>query len=102
MPVVAWTVDEQSEMVTLIQMGVDGIITNVPGEALGYVTEFIAGNSASSDDQFSVSDMVWVALGSAGSLSLPCSVRTLYAVSPCLLRGRSNLGRLSSRAVGLL
>jgi hypothetical protein len=68
MPVVAWTPNNRSEVVPLIEMGVDGFITNEPGNVLGYVVDFIAGKlpASDSDDKFSVSDLVWVALGSAG------------------------------------
>jgi len=73
MPVVAWTPNNRSEVVPLIEMGVDGFITNEPGNVLGYVADFIAGKlpASDSDDKFSVSDLVWVALGSAG-ISLVC------------------------------
>lgn len=69
MPVVAWTPNNRSEVVPLIEMGVDGFITNEPGNVLGYVADFIAGKlpASDSDDKFSVSDLVWVALGSAGA-----------------------------------
>ncbi len=65
---VAWTPNNRSEVVPLIEMGVDGFITNEPGNVLGYVADFIAGKlpASDSDDKFSVSDLVWVALGSAG------------------------------------
>jgi superfamily II DNA/RNA helicase len=43
MPVVAWTPNNRSEVVPLIEMGVDGFITNEPGNVLGYVADFIAG-----------------------------------------------------------
>jgi len=75
MPVVAWTPDNQTDIVQLIQMGIDGIITNVPGNALTYVSNFYT--TGDSDDKFSISDVIWVALGSAGthlSLSLSLSL----------------------------
>lgn len=64
MPVVAWTVDGQSQVVQLIDMGVDGIITNRPHNVSSYISAYFAGSSSS--DKFSLSDMIWLSLSSVG------------------------------------
>jgi hypothetical protein len=123
MPVVAWTPNNRSEVVPLIEMGVDGFITNEPGNVLGYVADFIAGKlpASDSDDKFSVSDLVWVALGSAGIspcvwwcvvcvVRVVCRVCRACRMSSCglkmaLARGRRcgrGFGRRGCGRVGLL
>lgn len=67
MPVVAWTPNSKSEIVPLVEIGVDGFITNDPGNVLQYLSEYVYA-IRDSEDKYSVSAIVWAALGSAGTM----------------------------------
>jgi hypothetical protein len=106
MPVVAWTPNNRSEIVPLIEMGVDGFITNEPGNVLGFVADFVAGKlnpATTTDAKFSVSDLVWVCLGGAGTPPSSLRVRVCVCACSCVaIRLMMRLGSCTSAGAGVV